>query len=729
MMNEPLTSEQLTELTVGLNKLAKNLYWTWDQEAQEIFQELSPRGWQNLYHNAVAVLHEVSEYELRVRLQNPAFAQTVRRTIKSFEAYLNEKQTWAHQHAPSLRANPIAYFSAEFGFHETLPIAAGGLGILAGDHAKSASDLGLGFAGISLFYREGYFQQAIDANNWQKEYYTLLNPRNLPIEAVLNSKGEPLVCHLDIGMSRVAFQAWRANVGRGAVYLLDTNRPENEQHFRDLTLRVYGGDSTTRIMQELLLGVGGVRLLRALGVAPSVFHMNEGHAAFLTLELIREKMAAGKTFPEAMDLTRKECIFTTHTPVEAGHDRFSADMMDYAMHRYRNQFTVHFSELVKLGRVNPNNSKELFCMTVLALRLSRAANAVSELHGQVSRHMWRVLFPDKPEDQVPIGHITNGIHLLGWMKGTVRRFWRRKLSGQPGHTGDPCPPNAGDNGADWTTRLNSPEFWKQVADPHMVSDEELWALRYKLRRELIEFARRRLLLQGHHLSQGDFIAFDQLLNPDALTIGFARRFATYKRAPLIFQQFDNIVKLTRDEGRPIQFVFAGKAHPRDDDGKRFIQHIIHLSKYSDLQGHLVFLENYDIHVARQMVSGCDVWLNTPRRPLEASGTSGMKAGSNGCLNLSILDGWWREGYDGANGFAIGKDSHAHSIEEQDRVDSANLYKVLTEEVIPLFYQRDAQGIPRQWIQRIRRAMATLVPQYTTARMVREYTEKYYLPKS
>jgi starch phosphorylase len=464
-------------------------------------------------------------------------------------------------------------------------------------------------------------------------------------------------------------------------------------------------------------------------VAPSVFHMNEGHAAFLTFELVREKMAAGKTFPEALDLTRKECIFTTHTPVEAGHDRFSADMMDYAMHRYRSQFTVPFPELIKLGRVNPNNSKELFCMTVLALRLSRAANAVSELHGQVSRHMWRSLFPDKPEDQVPIGHITNGIHLLGWMKGTVRRFWRCKLSGESGDNGDSSPTNGRSNGTDWATHLNSPEFWKQMADPHIVSDEELWALRYKLRRELIEFARRRLVIQGHHLSQGDFIAFDQLLKTDALTIGFARRFATYKRAPLIFQQFDNIVKLTRDEGRPIQFIFAGKAHPRDDEGKRFIQHIIHLSKYSDLQGHLVFLENYDIHVARQMVSGCDVWLNTPRRPLEASGTSGMKAGSNGCLNFSILDGWWREGYDGTNGFAIGKDSHSHSVEEQDRVDSANLYKVLTEEVIPLFYQRDAQGIPRQWIQRIRRAMVTLVPKYTTARMVREYTEKYYLPKS
>jgi starch phosphorylase len=725
MTTQPLTSEEVMELTKGLNKLARNLWWTWDQGAQEIFQELSPRGWQNLYHNAVAILHEVSDYELRMRLQEPDFAQNVRKVLRAFEAYLGEQQTWGHQHAAALRQKPVAYFSAEFGFHETLPIAAGGLGILAGDHAKSASDLGLGFAGISLFYREGYFQQAVDSNNWQTEYYTLLNPKNLPIEPVLNSKGEPLVCHVEIATSRVAFQAWRANVGRVPVYLLDTNRPENEQHFRDLTLRVYGGDSSTRIMQEILLGIGGVRLLRALGVQPSVFHMNEGHAAFLTLELIREKMAAGKNYKDAISETRAECIFTTHTPVEAGHDRFSASLMDYAMNGFRGQIPAPFGELMKLGRVNPQNQNEPFCMTVLALKLSRAANAVSELHGRVSRHMWHCLYPDKPVEQVPIGHITNGVHLLGWMKGTVRRFWRSKLEGQ---TDEPAVTPRQGGAPDWIATINSTGFWQRLADPNFISDEELWALRYKLRRELIEFARRRLLLQGQRLHQGDFIAFDQLLNPDALTIGFARRFATYKRAPLIFQQFENIVRLTRDKDRPVQFIFAGKAHPRDDDGKRYIQHIIHLSKYSDLQGHLVFIENYDVHVARQMVSGCDIWLNTPRRPLEASGTSGMKAGCQGCLNLSILDGWWREGYDGTNGFAIGEDAHSDSVEEQDRIDSANLYKVLTREVIPLFYQRDAQGIPRQWLQRIRRAMVTLVPQFDTARMVREYADKYYLQR-
>jgi len=730
MSQKPLTTPEVTELVNGLNRLTRNLWWTWSQEPQELFAELSPRGWQNLYHNAVAILHEVSDYELRVRLQDPEFAERVRVVLRNFDSYLKEPNTWGRQHAPELIEKPVAYFSAEFGFHETLPIAAGGLGMLAGDHAKSASDLGLGFVGISLFYREGYFQQTFNPDNWQTEYYTILKPRNLPLEPVLDAKGEPLVCHVDVGMNQVSFQAWRVNVGRVPVYLLDTDRPDNEQRFRDLTLRVYGGDSTTRIMQEIVLGVGGVKLLRALGVQPSVFHMNEGHAAFLTLELIREKLAEGKKFKDALAATRQECIFTTHTPVEAGHDRFSPDLMSYALNKYPTQLKVAFNDVMSLGRVSPDNVEEPFCMTVLALKCSRAANAVSELHGRVSRQMWNCLWPDRKVDDVPIGHITNGIHLLGWMKGPVRRFWRRKLTAPP-HTGEP-PMGATTSFwrkspvQPWETEVNSPEFWQRMEDPAFISDEELWSLRYRLRRELIEFTRRRLLLQGHRLGQGDFIMFDALLNPDALTIGFARRFATYKRAPLIFQQLEDIVKLTQDRARPLQFVFAGKAHPRDDEGKRFIQHIIHLGKFSDLKGRLVFIENYDVHVARTMVAGCDVWLNNPRRPLEASGTSGMKAGCHGCLNLSIMDGWWREGYDGTNGFAIGDDSHPDNVEEQDRLDSENLFRVLTEEVIPMFYNRDVNGIPRQWIQRIRRAMATLVPQYNTWRMVQEYTREFYL---
>ena len=710
MSKSELVQDDVSSLIVRLKRLAGNLWWTWNQDCQDIFQELSPRGWQNLYHNAVAVLHEVSDYELRVRLLDHRFSSRVREALDTFDSYLNETNTWGRRHAPALLKNPVAYFTAEFGFHETLPIAAGGLGILAGDHARSASDLGIGFVGVSIFYREGYFQQAIDHTNWQTEYYTLLNPQILPVEPVLDADGAPLVCNVEIDLSQVAFRTWRVKVGRCPVYLLDCNLPQNEQHFRDLTLRVYGGDSTTRIMQELLLGVGGVRLLRRLGIQPSVFHINEGHVAFLTLELIREKIARGLSFAGALAATRAECHFTTHTPVEAGHDRFTPELMSYAFHKLLPQIAPSPKEFLALGRVHPEDDRETFCMTVLALKVSRTANAVSELHGRVSRKMWHTLYPDRIEDEVPIGHITNGIHLLGWMKGPVRSFWKRKL------------------GPQWARDIHSHAFWEKMLDPEFVSDEELWALRYMLRRALIEFIRRRAPQPGPHRPQAEFIYFDPLLNPDALTIGFARRFATYKRAPLVFQKLDLIAKLVADRERPIQIVFAGKAHPMDNEGKRYIQHILHLSNHSELRNHLAFIENYDVHIARQMVSGCDVWLNTPRRPLEASGTSGQKIGCNGGLNLSILDGWYREGYDGTNGFAIGPDSHPDSVEEQDRVDSDNLYNVLCDKVIPCFYDRDAQGIPRNWIRMIRRSMATLVPHFTTGRMVREYTEKYYLPR-
>ncbi len=704
----PLSSSELTELIHGLNRLAHNLWWTWNQEAQEIFQKLSPRAWQNLYHNAVAVLHEVSDLELRTRLQDPGFAQEVRSVLNQFEAYLQAPDTWAAEQASQLQEKPIAYFSAEFGLSETLPIAAGGLGVLAGDHAKSASDLGLPFVGISLFYRQGYFMQAINDENWQTEYYSMLNPKNLPMESVLDAKGEPLTCMVQIATSQVRFKVWRVNVGRIPLYLMDTNLPENEELYRDLTMRVYGGDSSTRIMQEILLGVGGVRLLRALGIQPSTFHMNEGHAAFLTLELMREKLAAGATLEEATTRTRQECIFTTHTPVEAGHDRFTSDLIQYAAHKFSSDLGLTHDAFMDLGRVQAGDAQEPFCMTVLALKHSRAANGVSELHGQISRQMWQGLYPDRPVDEVPIGHITNGIHVAGWMKGPLRRFFRSKL------------------GEGWDRDLNSPLFWQRLEDTDFVSDEELWALRANLRRELIEFARRRLLIQSQHLYRENFITYDNLLNPDALTIGFARRFATYKRAPLVFQQFERVVRLAKDQQRPVQFIFAGKAHPRDDEGKRFIQHIIHLSKHTELHGHLVFLENYDIHIARQMVSGCDVWLNNPRRPLEASGTSGQKTSAHGCLNMSIMDGWWREAYDGTNGFAIGGDHHPDRIEEQDRIDSENLYKVLEEEVINTFYNRDASGVPRQWIGKIRRAMSTITPEYSTWRMVQDYATQYYL---
>ena len=696
---------------VRLNSLARNLWWTWNQDAQDLFESLSPRAWQNLYHNAVAVMRELSNEELHARMLDNEFSDLVESVLSQFEDYLKDSDTWAASNAKDLADNPVAYFSAEFGFHETLPIAAGGLGMLAGDHTKSASDLGLGFVGISLFYREGYFQQSINKDNWQTEYYSLLDPINLPLDPLLDVEGNPVFCEVEIANESVQFCVWKVNVGRCSVYLIDANLEANKPHFRDLTKSVYGGDNSTRIMQEILLGVGGVRLLRKLGIMPSLFHMNEGHAAFLVLELMKERIEIGDGFNEAFLKVKSQCLFTTHTPVPAGHDRFSPALMDSAARHFCDQLKVRADELLALGRVDPSDSNEDFCMTVLALKGSRAANGVSELHGVVSREMWSSLYPNNLASEVPIGHITNGIHLIGWMKGTARKYWRHKLERVSSNS-------------DWSKEFVKPEFWALAEDTSFITDEEIWSLRYRLRRELIEFSRRKLHV--HDKKGNDFISFDHLLNPDALTIGFARRFATYKRAPLIFDHFESLVRIVKNINQPVQFIFAGKAHPRDDEGKKLIQKIIHLSKHSELKNHLVFLENYDVHIARQMVSGCDIWLNNPRRPLEASGTSGMKTTVHGCLNMSILDGWWREGFDGTNGFAIGGDIHPEDAEEQDRLDGENLYNVLCNEVIPCFYDRDANGIPRAWIAKIRRAMSTLAVKYDTTRMVRDYTKKYYL---
>ena len=698
---------------VRLNSLARNLWWTWNQDAQDLFESLSPRAWQNLYHNAVAVMRELSNEELHARMLDNEFSDLVESVLSQFEDYLKDSDTWAASNAKDLADNPVAYFSAEFGFHETLPIAAGGLGMLAGDHTKSASDLGLGFVGISLFYREGYFQQSINKDNWQTEYYSLLDPINLPLDPLLDVEGNPVFCEVEIANESVQFCVWKVNVGRCSVYLIDANLEANKPHFRDLTRSVYGGDNSTRIMQEILLGVGGVRLLRKLGIMPSLFHMNEGHAAFLVLELMKERIEIGDGFNEAFLKVKSQCLFTTHTPVPAGHDRFSPALMDSAARHFCDQLKVRADELLALGRVDPSDSNEDFCMTVLALKGSRAANGVSELHGVVSREMWSSLYPNNLASEVPIGHITNGIHLIGWMKGTARKYWRHKLERVSSNS-------------DWSKEFVKPEFWALAEDTSFITDEEIWSLRYRLRRELIEFSRRKLHV--HDKKGNDFISFDHLLNPDALTIGFARRFATYKRAPLIFDHFESLVRIVKNINQPVQFIFAGKAHPRDDEGKKLIQKIIHLSKNSDLKSHLVFLENYDVHVARQMVSGCDVWLNNPRRPLEASGTSGMKTTVHGCLNMSILDGWWREGFDGTNGFSIGSDTNLEDTEEQDRIDSENLYNVLCNEVIPCFYDRDVNGIPRAWIAKIRRSMVTLAVKYDTTRMVRDYTKIYYLNK-
>lgn len=691
----------------GLHRLAYNMWWTWNPRAQDIFKTLSERKWRSSNHNAVAVLLSLSRQELQARLCEKEFLVQIEDMLQEFDAYLAKKDTWYNDHAGGPDGSLIAYFSAEFGLHECLPVYSGGLGVLAGDHTKSASDLGVPFVGISLFYRSGYFQQMIGPDGWQHESYPLLDPKQLPVELVTDDAGNPITASVEIGHSKVVFHAYRVNVGRAVIYLLDTNRAENDLHYREITARVYGGDSTTRVMQEIILGIGGVRYLRQLGLHPTVYHMNEGHSAFLTLELLRERMARGEARDEAGSWVRGHCVFTTHTPVPAGHDRFTPDLLDHMMSGFRHSLGIEHTELLSYGREHPEDAEETFCMTVLALRMSRAANGVSELHGQVSREMWKGLFGVAEASQVPIGHVTNGVHILGWMANRTRQFWSKHL------------------GAKWIYYLKKQAIWAQVSDPELIPDEDLWALRYGLRRDLIEYVRR-VMRHEFQRSGADYNAVqDSILNPDALTIGFARRFATYKRAPLFFREFNRVAELINDPERPVQIVFAGKAHPRDDAGKHFIQEIIGHTKNPAMFGKVVFLENYDINVARHMISGVDVWLNNPRRPMEASGTSGMKIMIHGGLNLSIQDGWWREGYDGGNGWSIGDDSNVDDHEQQDARDSALLYALLEKEVIPEFYDRDEYGLPRRWIQRMRRSMETLIPQFNTDRMVSEYVTRYY----
>ncbi len=695
------------ELVEGLSLLSKNLWWAWHTPAQSIFRELSPQIWRKTNHNAAWLMADISEQELNSRLGDSTLAQRAANVLHDFHEYMNDKKTWFALNGKSV-SDPIAYFSAEFGLHESVRIYSGGLGILAGDHTKSASDLGLPFYGISLFYREGYFEQRISVDGWQHEHYDHIDLKRQPTEIVTDKNGNPIVCAVQIGFSKVSFIARRLRVGRSTILLLDTNLPENEERYRDITAHVYGGDTTTRIAQEIVLGFGGVRMLRAMGIKPSVYHMNEGHSAFLTLELLREEIAKGVTKEKAMQHVIKQCMFTTHTPVPAGHDRFSNDLMKFVFDQHVHNYGMTIEELINFGREHADNPADMFCMTVLAMKMSRTANGVSELHGAVSREMWKPLFPSvKKVDNVPIGHITNGIHLETWTNEKTDTFWTKHL------------------GKDWSKHLLEPNYWKKAVDAENITDEELWALRYSLRRQLVEFARYRLYQQHSRYGNGAS-AYESILNTDALTICFARRFATYKRAPLIFTHFEKILNVFNTLEKPVQVLFAGKAHPRDDEGKKFIQKIIEITKHPNLFGKVIFLEDYDMNLARYLTSGADVWLNNPRRPLEASGTSGQKVAINGGINCSIMDGWWREAYDGHNGWAIGGDEQPADAHIQDTQDSQFLYQVISEQIIPEFYDRDANGIPRKWIKRMRRAIATLVPQYNTHRMVAEYVKKYYL---
>jgi starch phosphorylase len=699
----------VTPVHQRLLSLAQNLWWSWDEESVSLFRELDPVRWRECDHNPIQLLQEMPIAQLEARASQLALHGRINYAYRRLREYLQSKDTWGGENASVLGARPVAYFSAEFGLHESLPIYSGGLGILAGDHLKSASDLGIPLVGIGLYYDQGYFRQRLDIEGWQHEDYIDVDSAVLPIQPATARDGSPLTVEIETRTGRILARVWRVSVGRNTLLLLDSNVEGNSPEDRQLTSRLYGGDERVRIRQELLLGVGGARALAALDLSPGVVHLNEGHSAFAALELIRRRMASeGIDVAEASRRVAAQVVFTTHTPVPAGHDRFAPALVEEHLGPLRDALGLSHDDMMAFGRVNPQDQDEQFCMTVLALKASRRANAVSSLHGHVSREMWMPLHPGLREDQVPIGHITNGVHVSSWLAPQMRQVYERHL------------------GADWTTRSTQPDLWRAVEN---IDDGELWETHQTLKARLIDFTRRRAVQQAERRGEPAAVVAQlrRALSLDALTIGFARRFATYKRANLMLQDLEALVRLVNHAQMPVQVVFAGKAHPRDVPGKSVLQQISALTRDPAFLGKLVFIEDYDINVGRHLVQGVDVWLNNPRRPQEACGTSGQKVVLNGALNLSVLDGWWAEAYDGRNGFAIGLgETHTSPAVHDDR-DAQALATVLRDEVVRLYYDRDRDGLPREWIARMKRAIRTLGGRFSADRMVMDYVLNCYIP--
>ncbi|HWD98076.1 MAG TPA: alpha-glucan family phosphorylase, partial [Bryobacteraceae bacterium] len=664
--------------------LARNLWWSWDHDSVSLFRDLDPVRFRELNQNPITLLAEIPLPELERRAGELVLHGRVNYAYRRQREYLQADGAWGATHAGVLRPRPVAYFSAEFGLHESIPIYSGGLGVLAGDHIKSASDLDIPLTGIGLFYGQGYFAQRLDGSGWQNEEYLQTDVNQLPMEPAIGKNGQPVSIEIHTRGGSIGAKVWRMKVGRCDLLLLDSNVPGNAPEDRELTSRLYGGDGRVRIRQELLLGVGGFRALKAMGIAPGVLHLNEGHSGFAVIEAIRDSMQEeGIGFNEACRRVARQVVFTTHTPVPAGHDRFHSGLMEEHLGPIRDAMGISHDALMALGREHPENSYEDFCMTVLGLKLSRRANAVSSLHGEVSRAMWTGLYPGKAEESVPIGHITNGVHVPSWLAPQMFRVYDRNL------------------GSGWHVRSGEAKIWAGIEN---VDDGELWETHLSLKSRLIEFVRRRAIEQAARRGEPthELARLETVLSPDALTIGFARRFATYKRANLLLSDIQRLAEMVNDPKRPVQFVFSGKAHPHDVPGKRVLQQIAQLMRDSQFGDKFVFIEDYDINVGRHLVQGVDVWLNNPRRPLEASGTSGQKVVLNGGLNLSVLDGWWAEAFDGLNGFAIGGGRTHSNPEIHDQRDAEDLNRVLREQVIPLYYERDVDGLPRGWIRRMKR---------------------------
>ena len=693
----------LPERLNRIKELALNYWWSWNRKAKHFFHEIDRELFIECDHNPVLFLNRVDQKRLNEIAEEPYLLDMFDNVMKEFDEYMSEKK-WFHTHK---KDGVIAYFSPEYGINESLPNYSGGLGILSGDHMKSSSDLGLPLVGIGLLYQEGYFRQTLNHFGWQNEVYRHNNFYLMPLKTVKDSEGKQLIITIDYPDGPVHARAWKINVGTITMYMLDTNIQENNQQNRLITNQLYGGDRDDRIKQEILLGIGGVKLLDAIGVEPKVYHINEGHAAFALLERTRLAMSKyNMNFWEAREITKTSSVFTTHTPVPAGNEQFNPKKVEYYLGSYaQNQLGISLSDLITMGKIK--SSDEYFSMTVLGLKLSSFANGVSKLHGEISRTMWSGLWKDIDDQEVPIGHVTNGIHTQTFLAKEFEVLFDKHLS-----------PN-------WKNEIDNNKIWE---DAITIPDKEMWEAKNIRRKALVNFVRHRLaLVSQSYLSSETLRKIDNVLDPDALTIGFARRFATYKRATLIFSDMDRLKRIFNNPERPVQMVIAGKAHPNDHAGKETIQAIITKIKEHGLEKKIVFIENYDMVVARLLVKGCDIWLNNPIKPLEASGTSGMKAALNGGLNLSILDGWWDEAFDNKNGFPIGSGEILEGNERQDLIEAGDLYDVLEYEVVKQFYKRSKNKYPVEWIGKMKHAIASISGEYSTHRMVKDYSRKYYLP--
>jgi starch phosphorylase len=689
-----------------LDELAVDVWWSWNRDARGVFRRLDYTLWRATAHNPVRMLWLISTDKLEAAAADLAFTALYDRAIGALDAARAGRDTWWTRRFPQLKGQSIAYFSAEFALHQSLPIYAGGLGVLAGDHCKESSDLGVPLIGVGFMYPQGYFHQHASVEGWQEERYERLNWPDAAIEPATTADGQRCVTSVPLGDRTVLVKVWRVRVGRVKLYLLDTDLEENAPGDRELTARLYGGDRETRIQQEIILGIGGVSALRTLGSHPGVFHLNEGHAAFVVLPRIRDLMERGSSFDAALEEVRQSTVFTTHTPVPAGHDAFAFSLVETHLAGCWGAVGAARDRFLALGSHDSGGGAQ-FNMTALALRSSAKVNGVSTLHGAVTRSMWAGMWPNVPEAERPVASVTNGVHVPTWIAADMADLFARHL------------------GADWLDRHDDPALWDAIL---ALPDAELWACRQGLRRYLFTFVRDRARQRWTEERVGTprVVAAGTLLEPDTLTIGFARRFAGYKRSELIFHNPERLAAILNAVERPVQIIFAGKAHPADDIGKHHLQRVYKRALDPMFGGRVAFVDDYDLHVAHYLVQGCDVWLNTPRKPLEASGTSGMKAALNGVPHLSIADGWWAEGYNGTNGWVI----NGERTGDDDAVDAADadaLYRLLAEEVVPAFYDRDAAGIPHRWLATVKEAIRSVAPRFSARRMVKEYVERMYAP--